>query len=253
MPRSRRHLNPKALAREAGRRGSRMRSWSGGRPDQATVLVEERLADGRYKVRRDHWPCSIYVPVTPPGALIPTPRRMRQMFEEGSPQKPFLLWYASRRTVGTELIDSAPDWPTFRANFQRTNGRLDVEFTPMDPPVALEIYPVHTRALGTISGVFTGASVETWGGISAPWQYDSAEQSDYWWDLSLTSDGPIHLAIPGWTGSVLGGSEIPPSTTADIEDCELRLADEWAYVPPPRSVTWRGVLGDDGGGGIGVD
>lgn len=123
MPRSRR-LNPKELAREAARRGGRMRSWSGGRPDIVPVLVEERLEDGRYKVRRDHWLCSIYVPVTPAGSEIPTLSRQRLLFEGGNPQRPFLLWHERAKAVlgpigGGEPLSTWP-WPRLAA---RTTGR----------------------------------------------------------------------------------------------------------------------------------
>lgn len=135
MPRSRR-LNPRALAREAGRRGSRMRSWSGGRPDQATVLVEERLADGRYKVRRDSWPCSIYVPVTPAGSEIPTPRRMPLLFEQGNAQRPFLFWRIP--LLGTGFVDGVEmpvalrsGWRTWHADFLRSNSWTDEPITPL--------------------------------------------------------------------------------------------------------------------------
>lgn len=133
MPRSRRRLNPRELAREAARRGGRMRSWSGGRPDIVPVLVEERLEDGRYKVRRDHWPCSIYVPVTPAGSEIPTPSRQRLLFESGNPQLPFLLWRKS--ASGAVFVDgleteaaSTQDWICWGASFSRCWSWTAAEF-----------------------------------------------------------------------------------------------------------------------------
>lgn len=120
MPRSSRH--PRALGRFAKTKALAMRNPSTGRPDVTDVVVEDRLADGRYKVRRDSWPFSIYVPVVPAGALIPYPLRMKMMFEDGLSSRPFLYWpQAAPHLLGPGMVAAPLIWRRF-GSFQHAYG-----------------------------------------------------------------------------------------------------------------------------------
>lgn len=122
------------------------------RPDSIPVTVLGRHTDGRYIVKRDSWPYSIYAPAIPPDAVIPYPLRMRMDFEEGDNQRPFLYWPKSAPFVlpnvgGAGILD----WVSQFATFTRANG-LTPDFDAggaSEVVAALNTAPFNLRAAGS--------------------------------------------------------------------------------------------------------
>ncbi len=131
-----------------------MRSFSRGAPDFEEVSVLSQESDGRYLVKRDHWPYPIKVKATPPGAQIPTPIRLKLLFELGDRQKPFLFYPRTRYRAKYQEngVVSLTDWLCQFAYFARENG-LTLEF---DAAGATEVTddlntaPFNLRSVGGV-------------------------------------------------------------------------------------------------------
>ena len=254
-------LNPRELAREGRRRAGRMRAWSGGRPDQATVLVEERLADGRYKVKRDGWPCSIYVPASPPGAKIPTPRRMPLLFENGNSQRPFLLWRA--RSPGFVLgPGSSPEvafspWLRVGANvagrYWVSEGRLEPGVPPELPWTSGILAKAWAGQLGWANGStyhqrdlesdathaveHDGEIVDLWSDGSSAWvvvEVPIAGSSEGYYDGEMAAREALHggMVAQAW-GAFACSEGWPP------ESWEWNWPDPQIGDAPPGSLDYR--------------
>jgi hypothetical protein len=110
-----------------------MRNVNTGNPDAVQVSVRGQHTDGRYIVRRDHWPMDILVPSSPRDAVIPFPRRMPMGFEDGQAQKPVLYWLQRREReilgpLGSTPIALTLNWSYWRADQARTNSWTDSAF-----------------------------------------------------------------------------------------------------------------------------
>lgn len=91
-------------------------------PDSTIVNVVEQRPDGRYNVRKPHWPEDTYmaVPVVPPGSRIPCPRaQVRLLFEDADSQRPFLYWPWDKPGRRPSTGPTAGGWYCRRANFLR--------------------------------------------------------------------------------------------------------------------------------------
>ena len=114
------------LVRFAKTKASAMRNANTGNPDAVQVSVRGQHTDGRYIVRRDHWPCDILVPSSPRDAAIPYPRRMPMGFEDGNAQKPVLYWLQRRPIpVGGPLGSALAltlNWVCAQADFARSSS-----------------------------------------------------------------------------------------------------------------------------------
>lgn len=115
-------VRPRNVSRAVKRGMSTMRSFTmGGRPEVIPGIVTERLEDGRYRFKRDDWPITITLPVTPPGAIIPTPRRMSAYTENGSVQAMALRWRGASGVGGA--IPTTPKLSWWLRRFARPVGK----------------------------------------------------------------------------------------------------------------------------------
>jgi hypothetical protein len=186
------HLRPRnELVRFAKTKALAMRNANTGNPDAVQVSVRGQHTDGRYIVRRDHWPMDILVPASPRDAVIPYPRRMPMGFEDGSPQKPVLYWLQRRPVPALGPLGSSP---SFFAAWWRHAVRMAYRFFASvwddvaEPDSEIVFSPTGLTATGTI--------IRT-----------DADGIVYWADvadmntLDLVADGPTGTA----TATDLGG------------------------------------------------
>jgi hypothetical protein len=205
------HLRPRnELARFAKTKALAMRNANTGNPDAVQVSVRGQAADGRYIVRRDHWPMDILVPASPRDAVIPFPRRMPMGFEDGSPQKPVLYWLQRRVTavaspLGLPAAVATFNWICHLADFRRSNSWTDTTF---DYATAIagthpETGPFQFQRWGAEEAAAEPAQVSLW-----------ADAQDLTMDLVFADDpvaidietlylnppgeDPLDLTVTGW-------------------------------------------------------
>lgn len=179
------------LVRFAKTAANAMRNANTGNPDAVPVSVRGQAADGRYIVRRDHWPCDILAPASPRDAAIPFPRRMPMGFEDGNAQKPVLYWL-QRRPV--PVLGPLGSRPSFFAAWWRYAARMAYRFFASvwddvaEPDSEIVFSPTGLTRTGTITRTDADGIV---------YWADAADLNT----LDLVADGPTGTA----TTTDLGG------------------------------------------------
>lgn len=190
-------MQPREVARAGTTVGQRTRTVSGGSPDAVPVIVMDRRADGRYLVRREHWPSAgdqpgtIAVPAVPSDAAIPYPCRAWLRFERGTLQGAHLYWpspKSPRRLTNSVVAPTlTADWRCEHASFQRNNSYTAATFNFATAEPVTSLADLAGVASGILPRFYQGN--RAW--ISPDYRVVNPEDEDY--DSEIGEGDPYQL------------------------------------------------------------